>query len=349
MSAIVDSYSESNQDNTNFLYDVGGNEIREAGQSFTGGGGVLDYAKLYIAKQGSAVGSIQCFVYAHSGTYGTSSVPTGSALSTSESVDISTLSDSLSLVTFQFPNDLTLVSGTKYCLVWLVTGTTGGTSSDKNLLYGRDVSSPTHSGNLMYYSRFDSTWNAVSNNDAIFYVYESSTGWVSPSVIENVSYVANADNIKASDDTYGSVTTSFMSGFSTDGIIDLYIPSGATNVRVNEDKAFTSLSGDDSYRSMGGSSDLWGETWTVDDINSEYFGIYYFIDRVDLNSGNFDARGFGLSIPSGSTIDGIEVRVEDFGSSNQNFIDNIQIKVYYTEGSTPTVGTKYHLPPFKRS
>lgn len=172
MATVMDSYTEINYSgSTNFLYDIGGNEIREAGQSFTGNGDFIDYVDLYLQNNGSAVGSMQCYIYEHSGTYGTSSIPTGNPLSTSDIVDISTISSSIGLVRFQFPSTFQAINGTKYCLVWKVTGTTGGTSSTKNILYGRDTTSPTHGGNRFYYTRFDSTWNPVSSDDVIFYVY----------------------------------------------------------------------------------------------------------------------------------------------------------------------------------
>jgi hypothetical protein len=70
--------------------------------------------------------------------------------------------------------------------------------------------------------------------------------------------------------------------------------------------------------SYGGSSDLWGETWSVSDINDSDFGIVF--------------SGTTYSDPFGQGLN----------------VDHIQIKVYYTESGTPTVGVKYPLPAFKR-
>ena len=73
----------------NALADIyaGGNPA--VGQSFTGNGLILNSAEFYLKKKGSPTGNAVVKIYAHSGTYGTSSVPTGSALATSDNFDVS--------------------------------------------------------------------------------------------------------------------------------------------------------------------------------------------------------------------------------------------------------------------
>ena len=68
----------------------------------------------------------------------------------------------------------------------------------------------------------------------------------------------------------------------------------------------------------GDTDDLWGLTWLVSDINSSTFGV-------------------AASCHNNSTAAGTV------------YVDHIQIKVYYTDSDTPTVGTGYPLPPFKNS
>jgi hypothetical protein len=160
---LDDSYSESN--------DVPGAEAflsasyaTEAGQCFTSGGGELDSAKFYLKKDGSPTGNATAKVYAHSGTYGTSSIPTGAALATSDNFDVATLTTSMQLVTLSFTgaNRITL-SATYYCVDLAYAG---GGETDYVML-GNDTSSPSHGGNA-----FDNYggWTAQVY-DGIFYVY----------------------------------------------------------------------------------------------------------------------------------------------------------------------------------
>jgi len=117
---LIDFYSESNfssQDGLSSAYSTG------HAQSFTCGFNCnLDSAKFYFSKGGSPTGNAYAKVYAHSGTYGTSSVPTGAALATSDAVDVSGLSAALNLKTFNFSgaNRISLsasTSPTEYSIV----------------------------------------------------------------------------------------------------------------------------------------------------------------------------------------------------------------------------------------
>ena len=84
---LIDSYPSSNYDQDQYL---GSNNFVGYGQSFTTTGSVLKLSscKFYLVKVGSQTGAMYAKVYAHSGTYGTSSIPTGSALATSDVLDI---------------------------------------------------------------------------------------------------------------------------------------------------------------------------------------------------------------------------------------------------------------------
>ena len=179
----------------------------------------------------------------------------------------------------------------------------------------------------------------------------SETGWKSPTVIiddDSVGTTAwsNPDNAKASDDSYatsGSLDGVVSSHYLKATNFEFSIPKGSTingvEVKIEQKYAGTPSTGDikvklvkggvivgdvsdiesisnvDDFATLGSSTDLWGATLTSTDINSSGFGCVYYIDNAD----------------GGFIID----------------IDHIQIKVYYTESGTPTVGTKYPLPPFK--
>jgi hypothetical protein len=174
---IVDSYSESNKDSSENIYS--GN-YPASGQSFTGDGGVLNSAEFLLGKNGSPTGSCYAKIYAHTGTYGTSSIPTGSPIAVSDAFNVANITgdyfSGLSLEKFIFSgeNKITLVDGTKYVVVFEYSG---GDSSNYVFigLVGLDSSSPTASGNKCYY--YDESWGYESDNDLCFYVYKDSNGF----------------------------------------------------------------------------------------------------------------------------------------------------------------------------
>lgn len=79
---------------------------------------ILDSAKFYMLKSNSPTGAMNAKLYAHTGTYGTSSVGTGTALATSDTVDASTLTTSNTLITFTFSgaNRVKLSANTYYII-----------------------------------------------------------------------------------------------------------------------------------------------------------------------------------------------------------------------------------------
>lgn len=156
----MDTYNESNVsvDGT-----VGDGTVNAVGQSFTADyTGNLYSVKWYVKKTGSPTGNAVAKLYTHSGTYGTSSVPTGAALSTSSNFDVSTLTTSYQLIQFTFPNGYSLVKGGNYVVTLEYTG------NASNFLYmGNDDTSPSHDGNLCYNN---GSWNADNTSDFVFYV-----------------------------------------------------------------------------------------------------------------------------------------------------------------------------------
>jgi len=156
---LIDSYPESN-------YSVEFTHLRStlpiAGQSFIGNGYTLTSAKFYIFKTGVVSGSVFAQIYAHTGTYGTSSKGTGDILVESEPVNVSTISGSLSLVTFTFSTPYTLQNGTYYITALSYSGTDG-------IYMGADNTSPSHAGNTSLNA--DATWYSYSGYDLIFYIY----------------------------------------------------------------------------------------------------------------------------------------------------------------------------------
>ena len=170
IAAIVDSYSESNQDSNGIVYS--GTPGR--GQSFTSGSNpteVLDSCVFYLKKAGSPTGNAVAQLFAHTGTYGsTSGIPTGPALATSAPLDVSTLTTSYALKTFNFSgaNRVTLAANTNY---FIVLSYTGGDISN-NVLMGEDESSPSASGRAATLNN-SGVWSVdtMFNTDVCFYVY----------------------------------------------------------------------------------------------------------------------------------------------------------------------------------
>ena len=169
----VDSYSESNQ-NTDMSLDNYILDNTALGQSFTNTNSVtLDSVKFYILKNSLPTGNATVSIYAHTGVYGSASLPTGSALATSDTFDVSTLTTSHQLKTFTFSgvNRIALTSGTYY-VVMLNYGGDGNTSHSVSV--GVDSTSPTASGNLIYTTGgITYAWGV---RDTIFYVYGDNGG-----------------------------------------------------------------------------------------------------------------------------------------------------------------------------
>ena len=153
-SNTIAEYTADNEDGYRSLYTGADLKI---GESFAVDiSRVLSTAKFRLSKQGSPTGDMVAKIYAHSGTYGTSSVPTGSALATSAVVTAASLTTSSAWVDFAFSgaNAITLSASTDYCLALEYTSTSSNSSNYVKV--GLDATSPTYSGNP-----FIGTWSAL--------------------------------------------------------------------------------------------------------------------------------------------------------------------------------------------
>ena len=162
---IIDSYDPVNLD-ASFSAGI-------TGQSFTATQAVLESAEFSMYKSGSPTGNIYAKIYTHSGTYGTSSIPTGEALATSDAIDISSLpADIPTSITFTFSEDnkITLVGGTYYCVS--IEYTKVGLDSVRTK---GDQTDAAHSGNYYFYDTKTSEWVADSDCDVGFYIYGDKT------------------------------------------------------------------------------------------------------------------------------------------------------------------------------
>lgn len=170
--AVIDSYSETNRDANIALNGTAG-QVNGIAQSFTGDGSTIVSTQFYMSKTGAPTGTATSKIYAHTGTFGTSSAPTGTALATSATLTVSTLTTSLALITFTFTG-LATTAATKY--VATVEYNSGSTVDTVNV--GYDSTSPTHGGNKATKDVTAGTWTAQSTHDVCFYV-NNATGAVS--------------------------------------------------------------------------------------------------------------------------------------------------------------------------
>jgi len=143
----IDSYSEINKDNGMAIRN--GSTTKLAQSFINSSRSILTSCKFYLEKSGSPTGNAVAKLYAHSGVYGTSSVPTGSPLATSDNFDVSTLTTSYQLIIFNFSgsNQYEMSGSTYYCISIEYSG---GNASNYIVL-GFDWSSPTHLGNMSTY------------------------------------------------------------------------------------------------------------------------------------------------------------------------------------------------------
>lgn len=164
MSNICDSYTSSTSNQTNLYtgYDVC------FGQSFTGNGEDLTSVVFKLDKVGSPTGTATFRLWTHTGTYGTSSLGSGSALATSATLDVSTLTTSMTdkTLTFSAPY-YTLANGTYYVVTCVYQG--GSSSNYVRVRY--DDTSPAHAGNATYNPDLGATWYAQNTRDVYFIVY----------------------------------------------------------------------------------------------------------------------------------------------------------------------------------
>lgn len=194
--SLIDSYSDGG--NAQFLGKLAGNTIKR-GQSFNCSGVVvLNSVKVSLRKYGSPTGNIYIRIYAHSGSYGSSSIPTGSVLATSDPVSASSLSAyptySDNTFTFSGSNKITLEE-TRYCFLVDATDTT--TDGSNYIQTEADGTAPTHGGNS-FYSEFETpnTFVASSVFDQKFYVYAEGppTVYTTPTATKK-SYLFKVYNI----------------------------------------------------------------------------------------------------------------------------------------------------------
>ncbi len=225
---IIASFSESNvttQININT-----GNNATKYGEAFSNSSSVvLDSCKFYLKKFGTPSGNTVATIYAITGSLGTTAIPTGSALATSDIISASTFGTSFSLITFSFSgaNRITLSASTNYAVIFEPTDV----GASNFTIIGIEGTGALYAGNS---DRYDgASWQAQSTIDATFYVYGMQTG------VADYAYI----NINAFAGRSMSVTdTSNISENNTEFIPILTIQiSDTSNISENISLFITSL------------------------------------------------------------------------------------------------------------
>lgn len=126
--------------------------------------GCFSHVAFQLKKVGSPTGNVVAKIYAHSGTYGASSVPTGAALATSNAIDASALGTSYTWWDFTFPASswYQFAANTQYVVALEYSGGDGS-----NYVHVGYQASGAHGGNKATYN--GSVWSAQATEDTAFY------------------------------------------------------------------------------------------------------------------------------------------------------------------------------------
>ena len=117
-----------------------------------------------------------------------------------------------------------------------------------------------------------------------------------------------------------------ISGAVTESSIKLVIGGVVAGDNKSTGAGFTT-----GIKTYGGATDLWGLTPTVAQINASNFGYAISLVGNGGTSKYLMVTNFGFTIPTGATINGVEVANDIENPAGAPRWDYIQIKVYYTE------------------
>lgn len=160
-----------------YAYHAGEPNLPKIGQSFIGNGSYIDSVLLRLKTIGSPTGNVVLKIYKHSGTYGTTGIPSNKLMAVSEVIPMDELDPGLVDVTFVFTglNRMILIDGFHYFLVIEYLDST----YDNTIACESTVD--LHDGNVAkYFIDFGNVWYP-DNIDLFFIVYGYSVVSVSAS------------------------------------------------------------------------------------------------------------------------------------------------------------------------
>ena len=354
---IIDSYSETNRDANVSVYGKhpsAGAAVSAAGQSFQVSGIVIiDTASFYLRKLGSPTGTMKAYLYAHSGNYGATGVPTGAALAVSDALDVETLTTTYTLINFTLTSPYTATTGNY--VIALQKENDGVVDAANSVYLGDDSSAPTHSGNMVYYN--NGAWSHVAARDIIFYIYanapniyhftgpyyENGTAAAALDVTAVMSSRSQTFNLAAPHTRYYVDRPSLYTWPVGTTIRRYYVYSATENIRVTVPQAPYSIYGfrirdysgrvgnSDTYleaiRNIGGvdivieRALIWN-TETQIPMVLEQNQIYFL--RLRLSSGAY--YNFGYFTPTGDAPPSLIVKGVDFDEQYQPVSQYVHIE-----------------------
>lgn len=219
--------------NSNVQLFSGGNV--SVAQSFPGNNQKLSSVTYRINRFGNPTGLLRANLYAHSGTFGTSSVPTGAALASSYTANVATLGTTQEEINFMFNyttgTDFTISSGTNYVVSLEFISTSSSSTNSVNVAVNTsNVAVGNFSGNTgtawtafsaidMFYRVFSDGNMLLTNSDTAWPVYASRGGGIS---LVTTSYTLTITGIEANSEVriFDNATLEEITGIETVSITD---------------------------------------------------------------------------------------------------------------------------------
>ncbi|MDX1486572.1 MAG: hypothetical protein R3268_00120 [Acidiferrobacterales bacterium] len=162
------SEAEDSNAETGNNFSLGNGTLIGQAQSFANGPNAkkITKARFRLKKVGSPTGTLNAILYAHSGSFGSSSIPTGAALATSEGFDVSVLTTSYQEIELLFydAQQASMTASTNYVIAVEYSGGDGS-----NYVDVEGDTTGTHAGNQSDLT--GTTWTAAAAEDLWFEVY----------------------------------------------------------------------------------------------------------------------------------------------------------------------------------
>ncbi len=160
--------SESSGADTGTSFKIGDGTILGQSQSFANGVVPAYLTRVFcnLNKVGTPTGNLVAKIYAHSGTFGTSSIPTGTALATSKNIDVAQLTTVYQTVEIGFDTQFLMLASTNYTISFEFTGTSANYAQVQGL-----AATGTAAGNRA--QLVTTTWTATATDDLNFDVHAS--------------------------------------------------------------------------------------------------------------------------------------------------------------------------------
>lgn len=132
-SIIPNTPTNGSNSTTNATYSMYTGSILRVAQAFPGNAEKLSSVSFRIARVLAPTGTLVAKLFAITGTYGSSAIPTGTELATSKTIDVSTLGTTAEDIIFMFDyqsgTDYTIASGTDYAVTLEFTSTSSSATN----------------------------------------------------------------------------------------------------------------------------------------------------------------------------------------------------------------------------